>query len=81
MIDAGVMRVLFTGPIMVLREPTPFKLHYHGRKYPLEPCHEKTCLSHMRTTKVQIRMRIHTFFVRCLDSIVSVGAMDNISRL
>ena len=26
----------------------------------IEPHHEKTCFSHMRTTKVQISLRIHT---------------------
>ena len=37
-----------------------------------EPHHEKTCLCHMRTTKVQImRSLISTFIVRCLDSISS----------
>ena len=29
-----------------------------GRKYTYEPRHEKTCLCHMRTTKVQISVRI-----------------------
>ena len=26
---------------------------------PYEPCHEKTCFCHMRTTKAQISLRIH----------------------
>ena len=42
----------------------------HLKSY--EPRHEKTCLYHMRTTKVQIslgiRSLISTFVVRCLDS-------------
>ena len=35
-----------------------------------EPCHEKTCLCHMRTTKAQSDpfSLISTFVVRCLDS-------------
>ena len=42
-----------------------------------EPRHEKTCLCHMRTTKVQII----TFVVRYLDSIIPLLAKSNISRL
>ena len=45
--------------------------------------HEKTWLCHMRTTKAQISLRrlICAFVVRCLDSIISILAKSNISRL
>ena len=51
-----------------------------------EPCHEKTCFSHMWTTKVQISLRIRavwsisTFVVCCLDSIVPIVSISKISR-
>ena len=44
-----------------------------------EPHHEKTCLCHMRTTKVQISL-ISTFVVCYLDSIVPLLAIVEISR-
>ena len=46
-----------------------------------EPRHEKTCLSHMRTTKVQISLRIRTFFFRYLHSIVPILAKSKMSKL
>ena len=52
-----------------------------------EPRHEKTCFSHMRTTTVQISLRIYivwsdsTFAVRYLDSIRPILAKSKISRL
>ena len=48
-----------------------------------EPRHEKTCLCHMRPTKVQISLRslISTFVVHCLDSIVSLVSIFVISWL
>ena len=30
----------------------------YGTKVSFEPCHEKTCLRHIRTTKMQISLRI-----------------------
>ena len=44
-----------------------------------EPRHEKTCFSHMRTTKVQISLRIRevwfsTFVVRYLDGILNTSS-------
>ena len=46
----------------------------HSLSY--EPCHEKTCFSHMRTTKAQIS----AFVVRCLDRIVPPLAIAQVSR-
>ena len=46
-----------------------------------EPCHEKTCFWPMRTTKTQISLRISTFVVRFLDSIMPILAKSQISRL
>ena len=43
----------------------------------VEPCHEKTCLCHMRTTKAQIS----AFVVCCLDSIISLVSILAISCL
>ena len=55
---------------------------------PFEPCHEKTCLCHMRTTKAQISLCICTvcvlisaFIVRCLDSIISTLLKSRFSTL
>ena len=54
-----------------------------------EPRHEKTCFCHMRTTKAQISLRIRavwsppglfTALVRCLDSIIPLLAIAEISR-
>ena len=49
---------------------------------PNEPRHEKTCLCCMRTTKEQISLRslISTFVVRCLDSLLPLLAISEISR-
>ena len=47
-----------------------------------EPCHEKTCLCHMQTTKAHISLHIHTvsaFVVHCLDSIIPQLAVAEIS--
>ena len=44
-----------------------------------EPRHEKTCLCHMRTTKTQISL-LSVFDIRCLDSIIPVLAIAEISR-
>ena len=46
-----------------------------------EPCHEKTCFSHMRATKVDLRSLISTFVVCCLDSIISLVFISEISSL
>ena len=56
----------------------------HGFLYmkcSVEPCHEKTCFCHMQTSKAQIRLRISTFVVNCLDSIIPIRAIPEISRL
>ena len=42
-----------------------------------ESCHEKTCLYHMRSTKAQIS----AFVVHCLDSVIPLLAIAEISRL
>ena len=42
-----------------------------------EPRHENTCFCHMRTTKAQIS----TFVIRCLDSIISLVSISEISSL
>ena len=44
-----------------------------------EPHHEKTCLCHMRTTKVHLRSLISAFVVRCLASIIPLLAIAQIS--
>ena len=44
-----------------------------------EPPHEKTGLCHMQTTKAQISLRICTFVVRRLDSIISLVSISEIS--
>ena len=50
----------------------------------IEPRHKKTCFCHMRTTKVQISLRIRglisNFVVRFLDSIIPLLAIAGISR-
>ena len=43
-----------------------------------EPCHEKPCLCHMRTTMTHSDQRL---FVRCCDSIISILPRSNISRI
>ena len=45
------------------------------------PHHQKTCFSHMRTTKVHSHSLISTFVVRYLASIISILAKSKISRL
>ena len=45
-----------------------------------QPRHEKTCLCHMRTTKAHPRSLIRAFVVRCLDSIIPLLAITQISR-
>ena len=57
-----------------------------GNQITYEPRHEKTCFSHMRTTKVHIslhipRSLISNFVVRILDSIISIFAKSQVSRL
>ena len=42
---------------------------------PYEPRHEETGFCPMRTTKAQISLRINTFLVRSLDSIIPVVDM------
>ena len=48
-----------------------------------EPRHEKTCLSHMITTKAQISLRslISAFVVHSMDSMISIDAVPKTSRL
>ena len=51
-----------------------------------EPRHEKTCLCYMRTTKVQISLRIRTVWsapslFHYLDSIIPILVKSKISRL
>ena len=50
-----------------------------------EPRHDKTCLCHMRTTKMQmslhIRGLISAFVVRCLDSIIPLVSISKISSV
>ena len=41
----------------------------------------KCVLCHMRTTKAQISLCIRAFVVRCLDSIISLDSIAEISRL
>ena len=47
----------------------------------IEPRHEKTCFNHMQTTKVQLSLRISTFAVLYLDSIIQLASISKISRL
>ena len=51
--------------------------------YIYKPRHQKTCFSHMCTTKVQISLRslTSTFVVHHLDSIISILPVSKISRL
>ena len=56
------------------------------QKWQLGPCHEKTCLCHVWTTKVQISLLmctvwISTFVVHCLDSIIPLVSISKISSL
>ena len=44
-----------------------------------EPRHEKTCSCHIQTTKVQISLHIHAFVVHCLDSIIPLVSIAEIS--
>ena len=50
-----------------------------------ESRYEKTCFWHMRTTKAQISLRMRTvdqrFVVRCLDSIIPLLTIAEISKL
>ena len=48
-----------------------------------EPCHDKTCFCDMPRTRVQISLRIRlisTYVVHCLDSIIALFAIAEISR-
>ena len=63
------------------------QLFFHLSKlYPIfEPCHEKTCLCLMRTTKVQDqpkhpRSLMSDFVACCLNSIISLPAIAEISK-
>ena len=57
-----------------LRSVTPRRPMWNTLPY--EPRHEKTCFCHMRTTKAQI-----AFLVHCLDSIISLVSISEISSL
>ena len=46
-----------------------------------EPRHEKPCFCHMRTTKAQIRLRGCYLVVHCLDSILPLVSISEISSL
>ena len=46
-----------------------------------KPCHEKTCLSHMHTTKAHPHSLISTFVVWCLGSIIPIFAKSKFWRL
>ena len=54
-------------------------------RHKIEPHHEKICFYLMRTTKAQISLRIRSlisaFIVRCLDSIISLVSISEISSL
>ena len=57
------------------------KMSLWALKY--DPRNKKTCLWHIRTTKAQNSLRIRlisTFVVRCLDSIIPLHAIAEISR-
>ena len=59
-------------------------LHHYESLY--EPGHEKMCLMSYANNKdadqpAHPRSLISTFVVRCLDSIISLGSIDEISRL
>ena len=54
---------------------------YHSCTLLYEPCHEKTYLCQMRTTKAQPSSLISTFVVRCLDIIIPILAKSKISTL
>ena len=54
--------------------------HYLENYY--EPRHEKTCLCNMRITKAQVSLHIiSAFVVRCLDSIIPLVSISEISSL
>ena len=42
---------------------TYLRKHVARNRQFIEPCHEKTCFSHMRTTKVQISLRIRAVWL------------------
>ena len=46
-----------------------------------EPCHEKTCLCHMRTTKAQISLCIRLISAFVVRSLIPILAKSKISRL
>ena len=56
---------------------TSFQIHR------IEPRHVKTCLCHVRTTKMQISLRsvISACVVRCLNSIITLVSISQISSL
>ena len=54
--------------------------YFYGSQSLYEPCHDKTCFCHVRTTKAQISLRICAFVVRCLASIIPVLAISKVSR-
>ena len=61
----------------------PMWLEVFPSKILYEPRHEKTCLGHMRTIKVQISLSsvISAYVVRCLDSLISLVSIFAISWL
>ena len=47
-----------------------------------EPCHEKTCFSHTKPTKVQISLRIHTVWsAPLLLYYIILDSMDRVKRI
>ena len=69
-----------------------YQVHNHFHLYRLCECHkinglrhDKTCLCNMRTTKAQISLRIRAvisaFIIRCLDSIIPLVSISEISSL
>ena len=87
--------LLTMGVVYRLRNDTYVFSFLNTDKLLNEPHYEKTCLCHMRTTKVQIsqannkgadqsahpRSLISIFVVRSLDSIIPILDKSNISRL
>ena len=60
----------------------PGLINLNNVDFTYEPCHEKTCLCHMRTTKAQISLRICTVWsASCLDSIIPLVSIFEISSL
>ena len=59
------------------------KLIMFQRYFTFEPRHEETCFCQMRTTKAQISLRslISTFVVHCLDSIIPLVSISEVSSL